>query len=429
MQRSLKQFGELDIKLKNNVFKSFRFEIVLYSILSLIYTVITELVIAFLVSVLLSMFHGVRRGKIKEEIPIDAIKEVLPSNELKDSVVNSSIMDDIGKNAQNNVQQFYEKWQFIAVIATVAIIAAIALFIFYFLLLTRKFSSYLVEISSGIDEVAIGNFNAKIPVRGEDELAYIADRVNHMALDIKLLMDNERNNEKEKNDLITNVAHDLRTPLTSILGYLDLARNAEKTNEETKQKYISIAYEKSKRLEKLIDNLFDFTKVGFGEDNIVPTELNIAKFMEQMIEEFYPSFEEAKLECEFTTNSSEAVILGDGDLLARAIGNLLSNAVKYGRDGKVIKIKVFKEESRVRLMVINYGEIIPEKDLEHVFDKFFRVETSRSVETGGTGLGLAIAKRIVLMHGGSISVRSDFDGTVFDIAFKLKEDILSKNAL
>lgn len=416
----------MDIRLKNSVWKSFRFEIIISTLLSLFYTVVTEVLCILVFGMLVSVFLEIHPDS---SVPIDpAVVEegIIDKKEpdLKDkksainNIANDSILQKEDAKRLKNQRRQVRIWVLGGIIA---LVIGICLFIFYFLLLTKRFSVYLKEISGGIEDIAGGDFNGRIRIEGEDEFAYIADRINNMAQDIQTLMESERNIEKEKNDLITNVAHDLRTPLTSILGYLELVKNKD-LDAGTKNKYIAIAFEKSKRLEKLIEDLFDYTKVNFGEVKLRRTSLDIVKFIEQMIEEFYPSFQDTQLECEFTTNSAEAIISGDGDFMARGIGNILSNAVKYGRDGKVIKIHIEKEETEVHLFFTNYGEVIPAEDLEHIFDKFFRVENSRSLETGGTGLGLAIAKKVILMHSGSIQVSSDVDGTVFSITFPLESN-------
>jgi signal transduction histidine kinase len=150
------------------------------------------------------------------------------------------------------------------------------------------------------------------------------------------------------------------------------------------------------------------------------------KFINQLLDEFYPSFQEYELDYDFSTNLTSAVVIADGNLLARAFANLIGNAIKYGKDGKCVTIKLVKDNENYKVSIINYGKIIPEKDLQYIFNRFYRVENSRSSETGGTGLGLAIAKSIIEMHGGTINVRSDLEGTVFDVemdAYKEGSDI------
>jgi two-component system sensor histidine kinase VanS len=212
------------------------------------------------------------------------------------------------------------------------------------------------------------------------------------------------------------VAHDLRTPLTSIIGYLELVSDQNKLTPEVRRKYIEVAYNKSKRLEKLIEDLFAYTNYSFGQTTLEITEIDMVKFMNQLIDEFYPSFTENKLEYEFVTSVSSAEVLADGNLLARAFANLIGNAIKYGSDGKRIEISLHKENGKVIVAITNYGRLIPEDELDNIFERFYRVEGSRSSETGGTGIGLAIVKSIIKMHEGTIHVKSDLNGTVFQVA-------------
>lgn len=377
--------------------KSFRAKIILYSLLSLIYTIVTEAVLWGGIKLLLSFSDSLGVEK-------------LPEKQL------------IGKTA-GAYMDFGPKGPFgkgfFAFLVTAAIIIGIVLFILYFLFLSRKMTGYLNQIVAGIRRMSTGDLTTRIDISDEDEFALIGNQLNKMADNIVTLMEKERGNEKMKNDLITNVAHDLRTPLTSVIGYLDLVIKNDTLEEETKKRYITIAYEKALRLQNLIGDLFSFTKVSTGEVALKRTTIDIVKLAEQMVEEFYPSFEEAGLRYEFSTNCDSALVEADGELLARAFSNLIGNAVKYGRDGKLIKVSVHKTENNVSIAVLNYGEIIPKEGIEHIFDRFYRVENSRSTETGGSGLGLAIAKKITVMHGGSIRVSSGLEGTVFEIKLKL----------
>jgi signal transduction histidine kinase len=308
-----------------------------------------------------------------------------------------------------------------ALIVIIAIVMGVILFTIYFLILTKKFVMYLEEISQGITDIAAGNFHTRVSIKNEDEFTIIATKLNQMAEDINILIENNHKNENTKNELITSVAHDLRTPLTSIIGYLDLVLGDKNLTLETRGKYVQIAYSKSKRLEKLIEDLFEYTKVTFGEVTMEFTSINMVKFIDQLIDEFYPSFQENGLDCEFSTNLSTALVEADGDMLARAFANLISNAIKYGKDGKLVKIKLTKDQGKVTIYLINYGKLIPEANLPYVFDRFYRVESSRSSETGGTGLGLAIAKSIIVAHGGTITAKSDFEGTVFEVVLDEKK--------
>ena len=298
--------------------------------------------------------------------------------------------------------------------AVLTLFIGVILFITYFLLLTRKFILYIKKISEGINEIAQGNLDHRIRIGNEDEFALIADKLNQMADDIKKIMENERRNEYANKVMITSVAHDLRTPLTSIIGYLDLV-SSKQLEEETRKKYVEVAFNKSKRLEKLIEDLFTYTKFNFGEVKPAYTEVDMVKLINQLLDEFYPSFTDNDLKYEFITSHNSAIIKADGALLARAFANLISNAIKYGKDGGEIRLDLNRNEAGVIVAVTNYGDIIPPSDLELIFMRFYRVESSRSSETGGSGLGLAIAKSIIEMHGGTIRAESDGSGTVFTV--------------
>ena len=295
----------------------------------------------------------------------------------------------------------------------IAFVVGMLLFIMYFILLTKRFSNYLYEITDGIQTIASGDFSVPIRVRNDDEFAVIATSINKMADEIHSMMENERQMEQTKHELITSVAHDLRTPLTSIIGYLDLA-NHNTADEEKKQRYLQIAYDKSKRLERLIEDLFSYTKFSTGEVKLSKHKLNLVKLVEQVVEEFYPSFQDNQMEYQQDSNTKSCFIEGDGDLIARALANLLSNAMKYGKEGKIIRLVLIEREKEISIQVINYGSMIPAKDLPNVFDRFYRVEASRSLDTGGTGLGLAIVKKIILLHEGAIAARSSEESTVFE---------------
>jgi Signal transduction histidine kinase len=348
------------------------------------------------------------------------VKKIIETSNASSGILNKSANSNLTTGnllySDNIINADQIHFREMALYLLLIFLIGIILFIFYFLLLTKSFSDYLGEIITGINDMSMGDFNSRIEIKNDDEFALIAERLNKMSEEIRVLMENERKTEHMKNDLITNVAHDLRTPLTSILGYLELARKESPAlDEDTRRKYIAIAYDKSKRLEKLIEDLFSYTKFYSGEVALSLSEIDMVKLMEQMIEEFYPSFQEAELEYEFTSNDNSAVVMADGDLMARAFANLISNAVKYGCDGKSIRVKLVKSPGNVSISIINYGEVIPEQDLSHIFDRFYRVENSRSRETGGSGLGLGIAKSIIEMHHGTIQVSSGFEGTVFEV--------------
>ncbi|MDO4960291.1 MAG: HAMP domain-containing sensor histidine kinase [Eubacteriales bacterium] len=311
------------------------------------------------------------------------------------------------------------------------VFSAILIFCLIFYLMQRSSINYIAELSDAMNEIADGNLDKKVEIRGNDEFSQMAVNLNELGEDLKKLLEIEREAEKSKTDLITNIAHDLRTPLTSIIGYLELlsGKNSDILNDSQKKKYLIIAYNKSKRLEQLINDLFDFTKLSYGKMNMKVGYVDIVKLLEQLLEEAYPNFAEKGLSYEMRTNVPALEIAADGGLLARLFDNLIGNAIKYGADGKKVIVTVNAEipEDAVEVKVINYGFIIDDKDLPLIFNKFYRADKARSTQTGGTGLGLAIAKDIVNMHGGSISAKSDLDGTVFTVRLKIHFDKKNEN--
>ena len=307
------------------------------------------------------------------------------------------------------------------------VLLGIGVFSVSFLLLQSRSMRYISRISSAMREIAEGDLNITLDVEGDDEFADMAENLNNMVEELRQLMDRERESERTKNELITNVAHDLRTPLTSIIGYLELLSGPVKLNEEMQKKYLDITYKKSKRLQKLIEDLFGFTKLNYGKISMKVSKVDIVKLLSQMLEEFYPNFMEKNLAYELQSNVTVKVITADGNLLARLFDNLINNAIKYGSEGKKIIVKVDATDTVVTVSVTNFGYVIPKEELPLLFEKFYRVEQSRSVNTGGTGLGLAIAKNIVDMHGGTIGVTSDLNGTVFTVKLKVDFDINREN--
>ncbi len=308
------------------------------------------------------------------------------------------------------------------------VLLGIMVFSITFLLLQERSIAYIGKISDAVRDISEGDLNTTIDVIGDDEFSGMAANLNKMVKEIRRLMDKEREAERTKNELITNVAHDLRTPLTSIIGYLEiLSSKSSPLPPEMQKKYIDIAYSKSKRLEKLIEDLFGFTKLNYGKISMQVAEVDIIKLLGQLLEESYPNFSNKGLSYELQSNVSAKIISADGNLLARLFDNLINNAIKYGAEGKRVLVKVHASKEMVQVSVTNYGYVIPPEELPLIFDKFYRVEQSRSTHTGGTGLGLAIVKNIVDMHGGDITVKSDLNGTVFTVTLKVDFNIEREN--
>lgn len=302
------------------------------------------------------------------------------------------------------------------------IILGVGVFALSFFLFVRKDTRYMRKILEKTDQIASGSFVGDIAVSGNDELGCIATNINQMQQTIRQVMERERMAERTKNDLISSVAHDLRTPLTSIIGYMGWIREQTDLDEATRTKYINIAYDKAKRLEQLTNELFDFVKQEHNELKLHYANLDLVQLLGQMLDEMSPQFVKYDIVVTFHHDVSQAFLSGDGELLARLFANLLNNAVKYGREGKQIIVEMEKHLDRITTRITNFGHVIPKEEITHLFDKFFRTERSRSRETGGTGLGLAIVQQIVELHHGTVGVKSDLQGTVFTVDLPVRQE-------
>lgn len=427
--------------MKNKLFRSVRIEIVTYVIISLILSLITTLLITF---GLFMLRDFIKRDSQNLNSPVQSAGTTASiqgdasqmDNVEKDIRVNENIKTINGRTDDNILSRYQEdvriKLSESRRFAGFIVIEMIACFIFffsvYFVFFTKKIVDYFEQIDRGIEEFSEGNFDIEFEVRNEDELSNMARNLNRTTGEINRILAKERDEEKSRKEFITCIAHDLRTPLTSVIGYLQLVMakaHASRSNEELQiknEEYVKIAYEKAIRLQGLIEELFSFTKTDSTELRLHLEEIDVVKLMEQLADECYPSLQEAGLALEFKTSAEVIKIEADGELMARAIANLLTNGIKYGKDGKKIIIDLYRENenSDLHIRIINYGRLIPEKDIDHIFDKFYRVEDSRSLQTGGAGLGLAITQNIVKLHGGCVNVKSDLSGTVFEIVLPAK---------
>ncbi|MFT4104958.1 MAG: HAMP domain-containing sensor histidine kinase [Lacrimispora sp.] len=342
-------------------------------------------------------------------------------------VTNVSLIASYMRNTQRDNVFLEMLTSFDVVVILIYVLLGIGMFTVTFLILQEKSMKYIARISNAMQSISEGDLNVTVDIEGDDEFSVMAASLNKMVGDLRELMDKEREAERTKNELITNIAHDLRTPLTSIIGYLELLSGDSHLDSEMRKKYTGIAYVKTKRLEKLIEDLFGFTKLNYGKISMNVSRVDVVKLLSQLLEEFYPSFVDKNLSYELQSNVPVQVITADGNLLARLFDNLINNAIKYGADGKRILVRIHGGEELVTFQVVNYGYVIPEEELPLIFNKFYRVEQSRSTNTGGTGLGLAIAKNIVDMHGGTIDVTSDLSGTVFTVKLQVNFDVNKEN--
>lgn len=293
-------------------------------------------------------------------------------------------------------------------------------FLFYFIVFSHSTVHYIARMMTTVQHMSQGRFDLAISEKRTDAFGDLARTINQMSRQLEASLEEERMAVQTKNELITNVSHDLRTPLTSVIGYLRLIEEDRYKDEVELRYYVNIAYEKSLRLGRMVNDLFEYTRMSHGDFKLQLADINLVELLGQLTAEFSLTLREEKMELQLHLTDESMIISADGDKLMRVFENLMANAMKYGRQGKWIDIELKRERSVAVVRVINYGPPIPSTDLPHIFDRFYRVEKSRSDETGGTGLGLAIAKNIIEKHGGTIGTKSDSKETVFEVRLPLK---------
>lgn len=291
--------------------------------------------------------------------------------------------------------------------------------VFYILLVLALFYrtiartvGYIGPLAESVDQVFS---KEEKPISLPKELAEVEAKLN--AIQYAALRGEQavKEAEQRKNDLVVYLAHDLKTPLTSVIGYLTLLEEAPDMPAEQRAKYTAISLDKAYRLEQLINEFFEITRFNLQNIELEYGKIDLSLLLGQVADEFYPLLAEKNLTVE--TDIEEGLILyGDADKLARVFDNLLRNAVNYSYEGTVIRLTAAREgDAILRVSVRNTGDPISEAQLGRIFEKFFRLDTSRRTSSGGAGLGLAIAKQIVERHGGIITAASRPAFTEFTI--------------
>lgn len=290
----------------------------------------------------------------------------------------------------------------------------IILFIVFYKSLTY-FTKYLDEVVKGVDKL----LDDSIPeIELSSEIEFVEKKLNSVKRALEKRSYDAREAESRKNDLVVYLAHDIRTPLTSIIGYLSLLSEASEMPTDQRNKYINITLEKANRLQMLIDEFFEITRFNIQEIILYKDKINLNHMLTQMAEEFYPTVEERKIKIQINVEE-DIYINADGDKLARVFNNILKNAIYYSFDETIITIQSYINEGFLFIDFLNTGKVIPKDKLSIIFEKFYRLDSSRSTNTGGAGLGLAISKEIVNAHGGNIYVKSDDLSTVFTVTLPL----------
>ncbi|QGU96868.1 HAMP domain-containing protein [Clostridium bovifaecis] len=295
-------------------------------------------------------------------------------------------------------------------------ISGVVIFSLSFLLTTSREINYIRYIAKQVKQIANQSLGTTLEVRGNDELAELCSNINFMSKELKNKFEHEREVENTKTELITNVSHDLRTPLTAIIGYLDILRSGRFNDREEEKDYLNSTYSLSIKLKTLIDELFEYTKLSGREVKLELVEVDICSILHQIVGEYTPVFESKGLKVTSYIPDKEVLVEIDIEKIVRVFDNILSNAEKYSSKPSEIIINLENSNDNVIISFSNEGENISKDKLSKIFERFYRIDMSRSSNIEGSGLGLAISKRIIELHGGEIWVESV--GKI--ITFKIK---------
>ncbi|PER31860.1 sensor histidine kinase [Bacillus cereus] len=319
-------------------------------------------------------------------------------------------------NIYSHVTALEEKYSLLYVIAFLIFTTI------YFAFMTKTMMKRLSEINKNLKEISNGNLEIHIPISKNDEIGELAANVNRMAKSLKESIENEKKSQEMKTEMISNISHDLRTPVTSLIGYADLLGNQLHSNREECEQYVSILKRKSYELKNQVDDLLEYCQINYREIELHKSVVNMKAFIEQIMIDFVPQLDDADMS--FCINGDKELhVEMDVTLMVRLFENVISNSIMYGKDGKQILIQISKRDMNVEIEIKNFGQCIPNENLPYVFEKFYRGEKSRSSYTGGKGMGLAIARSIAELHKGDITVRSNEKETVFTIALPHYEEL------
>lgn len=298
-------------------------------------------------------------------------------------------------------------------------IVAVVIWAVCIISLTYKLLKRVVAYVDELQQATSQLFDHKIDfIELSPELGEIAAKINHLKQESEKNEMLAKENEQRKNDLIMYLAHDLKTPLSSVIGYLNLLNDEMQISEELQKKYLSISLEKAERLEDLINEFFEITRFNLSSITLQYSSINLSRLLEQLVFEFQPMLKEKNLTCSLRV-PEDIILRCDADKIQRVFDNLLRNAVIYSFPSTEITITAAIQGGDVILSFNNHGNTIPQEKLSRVFEQFYRLDAARSTRSGGAGLGLAIAREIVELHGGTAAAESGDEQVRFTVKLPL----------
>lgn len=293
-------------------------------------------------------------------------------------------------------------------------------FILIFLLLVNRRLKYFKYIIKSVKKIDSLEFLSNLEEEGNDEFTELAKSINIMNARLQARLKKEKEIEDSKYELITSVSHDLKTPLTSIIGYLDLINNHRYEDENSRDEYISIVYHKSIRLKELVNELFEYTKLTSNDVKLELHRFNVSALINQLVGESIIDFNDKEIEVVLENPYKELYANIDVKLISRVFENLIKNAEKYSDSHSTFKIIVDSSEEYIIVHFINKCKGIKEIDVNKIFERFYRLDNARSSESEGSGLGLTISKKITELHQGYLDAEKDGENLL--LKMKLYKD-------
>ncbi|WP_298078136.1 HAMP domain-containing sensor histidine kinase [uncultured Abiotrophia sp.] len=278
----------------------------------------------------------------------------------------------------------------------------------------------LAHILDYLKYIAQGHYEIRIPQTDLGEMDEVVSSINHLVDSTVKAIEEERKIEKSKDELITNIGHDIRTPLTSVIGYLGLIENQQYHSQEELARYAHVAYRKAQQMQSLVHDLFTYTATRQTTTEIRPVQVQVLRFMEQLVADFELNAREKAIELRLDIRPQNLLASFDVDKMARVFHNLLSNALKYGAGAHYIELLAYQENDYIYFKVKNDGQALDKTELEDIFQRSYRADQSRSANQPGTGLGLAIVRNIVELHHGRVYATVEGKETIFTIEIPQK---------
>ena len=276
------------------------------------------------------------------------------------------------------------------------------------LVLSRRMSKPLLHMVQATRQIAVGQLGTRVPVTSQDEIGSLAHAINDLARDLQRL-------RESRNEFFANISHELKTPITYLEGYAKVISEELYESEDEKNAYLQIISSEAVRLNRLINDLFELSKMEEGRIELIPEAIDLIPLVESAVAKVERAAAQKGLELEFHTELRQAFVWGDGMRLEQIWINLLDNAIRYTQAG-CIRVSIVPLQQQYEVCVQDTGIGIPEEELPYLFERMYRVEKSRSRDYGGTGLGLAIVSKLVELHHGRIDVQSEpGKGTAFTV--------------